>query len=404
MKRAALVVLAALGLAVPAAGRGPTSAPPGITPTQILIGGTVPLSGQASSFGAIGPSANAYFKYVNAHGGVFGRKIKYVYRDDGYDPSRTLQETRRLVEQDKVFAIFNTVGTEHTLAIRGYLNALGVPELFAGTGAARVAHGYKQYRWTMGYLPSFEGEGDIYGHYVVKHRPKARIAVLYENSDYGQDLLRGLRRGLGKHANEIVSTASYEVTDVDIGSQIAHLRSSRANTFMVFALPTFAIQAFVDAYKLGWYPRFFVSAVSIEPTIMSIARTNTHGKETNGALSFAFVKDPTSPAWKKDKAVALYKKILKRYDPGGRVSDVYNWYGMTVTFSMVDALKHAGRNPTRASHLHAATHMNEHNNPFLLPGVSVHTTPTHYFPIAKARMVRYQKTLWVLFGPLVNPL
>ena len=401
MKRLGLVVLIALGLSVPAAGV-PTGTP-GVTKDQILIGGTVPLSGQASSFGAVGPSANAYFKYVNAHGGVHGRKIKYLYRDDGYDPARTLQETRRLVEQDKVFAIFNTVGTEHTLAIRGYLNALGVPELFAGTGAARVAHGYKKYKWTMGYLPSFEGEGAIYGRYVVKHRPKARIAVLYENSDYGKDLLRGLRRGLGKRAKEIVSTVSYEVTDGDIGSQIAHLRASRANTFMVFALPLFAIQAFGDAYKLGWFPRFFVSAVSIEPTIMSIARSNTHGRETNGALSFAFVKDPTSPRWKRDPAVALYKRILKRYDRGAKPSNVYNWYGMTVAYSMVDALRHAGRNPTRPSLLRAATHMNERTNPFLLPGVFVRTSPTSYFPIAKARMVRYDKTLWVLFGPLVTP-
>ena len=340
---------------------------------------------------------------MNAHGGVNGRKIKYLYRDDGYDPARTLEETRRLVEQDKVFAIFNTVGTEHTLAIRGYLNALGVPEIFAGTGAAKVGRGHKQYKWTMGYLPSFEGEGAIYGHYVVKHRPKAKIAVLYEDSDYGKDLLRGLKRGLGKHAGQIVSTASYEVTDSGVQSQVAHLRASHADTFMLFALPTFAISAFVNAYKLGWHPRFFVSAVSIEPSIMAVARSNTDGKETNGALSFAFVKDPTSPAWKKDKAVALYKKILKRYDPGGRVNDVYNWYGMTVAFSMVDALKHAGRNLTRASLLRAATHMNERNNPFLLPGVSVKTSPTNYFPIAKARMVRYQKTLWVLFGPLVTP-
>jgi branched-chain amino acid transport system substrate-binding protein len=397
-----LVATAALVLFVPAAGSRPAGTP-GITKTQILIGGTVPLSGQASSFGAIGPAANAYFKYVNAHGGVRGRKIKYLYRDDGYDPSRTFELTRELVEQDKVFAIFNTVGTEHTLAIRGYLNALKVPEVFAGTGAAKVGRGYKQFPWTIGYLPSFEGEGAIYGRYVVKHRPKARVAVLYENSDYGKDLLNGLQRGLGKLRSRIVAKQSYEVTDVDIGSQIARLRSSKADTFMVFALPLFALQAFGDAYKLGWYPRFFVSAVSIEPTIMGIARSNTHGRETNNALSFAFVKDPTSPVWKRDPATALYRKILKRYDKGGRVSDVYNWYGMTVAYSMVDALRHAGRNPTRQSFMRAVTHMNERSNPFLLPGVFVRTSPTNYFPIAKARMVRYRKDLWVLFGPLVNP-
>jgi branched-chain amino acid transport system substrate-binding protein len=397
-----LVAAAALVLFVPAASSSP-AATPGITKTQILIGGTVPLSGQASAFGAVGPAANAYFKYVNAHGGVHGRKIKYLYRDDGYDPSRTLQLTRELVEQDKVFAIFNTIGTEHTLAIRGYLNAVKVPEVFAGTGAAKVGRGFKQFPWTMGYLPSFEGEGAIYGRYVVKHRPKAKIAVLYENSDYGKDLLNGLQRGLGKLRSRIVAKQSYEVTDVDIGSQIARLRASKADTFMVFALPLFAIQAFGDAYKLGWYPRFFVSAVSIEPTIMSIARSNTKGKETNNALSFAFVKDPTSPAWKRDPATALYKKILKRYDKGGRPSDVYNWYGMTVAYSMVDALRHAGKNPTRESFMRAVKHMNERSNPFLLPGVFVRTSPNNYFPIAKARMVRYRKNLWVLFGPLVNP-
>jgi branched-chain amino acid transport system substrate-binding protein len=254
----------------------------------------------------------------------------------------------------------------------------------------------------MGYLPSFEGEGKIYGRYVLAHRPKAKIAVLYENSDYGNDLLHGLQRGLGSHQAKIVSKVSYEVTDTDIRSQIARLRASKADTFMVFALPTYAIQAFVDAYKLGWFPRFFVSAVSIEPTIMGIARTNTKGKETNNALSVAFVKDPTSPAWKRDPAVALYKKILKRYDKGGRVSDVYNWYGMTVAYSMVDALRHAGSNPTRASFMGAVTHMNERSNPFLLPGVLVRTSPKNYFPIAKARMVGYRKDLWVLFGPLVN--
>jgi branched-chain amino acid transport system substrate-binding protein len=394
-------LLAALALTLPAAG-APTGTP-GITPNQILIGGTVPLSGQASAFGAVGPSATAYFRYVNAHGGVFGRKIKYVYRDDGYDPSRTLTETRRLVEQDKVFAIFDTVGTEHAIAIRGYLNALKVPEVFAGTGAAEVGRGYKQFPWTMGFLPSFEGEGAIYGRYVAAHKPKARIAVLYENSDYGNDLLHGLQRGLGKHAKQIVAKASYEITDTDVNSQIAKLRASKADTFMLFALPNYAIQSFLYAYKLGWFPRFFVSSVSIEPTIMSIARSNTHGKETNGALSFAFVKDPTSPVWAKDPALRLYKKILKRYDPRGKASDVYNWYGMTVAYAMVDALRHSGRDPTRASLMHAVTHMNERHNPFLLPGVFVRTSPTNYFPIAKAKMVRYRKNLWVLFGPLVNP-
>ena len=400
MRPLALGLLAAAALALPSAGA--SGGTPGITAKEILIGGTVPLSGPASPFGTVGPGANAYFKYVNAHGGVHGRKIRYLYRDDGYDPSRTINETRELVQQEKVFAIFNTVGTEHNLAIRAYLNALKVPQVFGGTGASVIARGYKRYPWTIGYLPSFAGEGAIYGRYVVKHRPKARIAVLYENSDYGKDLLNGLMRGLGKRASRIVAKASYEVTDPDVNSQISKLRRSKADTFMLFALPQQAIQSFVYAYKLGWHPQIFVSAVSIEPRVMGVARLGTNGKETNGALSVAFVKDPTSPAWKKDKAVALYRRIMKRYFPRGKPSDVYNWYGMTVAFSMVDALERAGRNPTRESLRRAMTHMDERNNPFLLPGIAVKTSPTNYLPLSKSRMVRYRRTLWVLFGPLLK--
>ena len=400
MRPLALGLLAAAALALPSAGA--SGGTPGITAKEILIGGTVPLSGPASPFGTVGPGANAYFKYVNAHGGVHGRKIRYLYRDDGYDPSRTINETRELVQQEKVFAIFNTVGTEHNLAIRAYLNALKVPQVFGGTGASVIARGYKRYPWTIGYLPSFAGEGAIYGRYVVKHRPKARIAVLYENSDYGKDLLNGLMRGLGKRASRIVAKASYEVTDPDVNSQISKLRRSKADTFMLFALPQQAIQSFVYAYKLGWHPQIFVSAVSIEPRVMGVARLGTNGKETNGALSVAFVKDPTSPAWKKDKAVALYRRIMKRYFPRGKPSDVYNWYGMTVAFSLVDALERAGRNPTRESLRRAMTHMDERNNPFLLPGIAVKTSPTNYLPLSKSRMVRYRRTLWVLFGPLLK--
>ena len=399
MRPLAAALLAGVALSVPAA--GVSGGPPGVTSTEIVLGGTVPLSGPASPFGVVGPGANAYFKYVNAHGGVNGRKIRYVYRDDAYDPSKTIDQTRELVQQDKVFAIFNSVGTEHNLAIRGYLNAVKVPQLFVGTGAGAIGRGHKAFPWTIGYLPSFEGEGAIYGRYVAAHKPRARIAVLYEDSDYGNDLLKGLRRGLGKRAGRIVAKASYEVTDTDVNSQIAKLRHSKADTLMLFALPRQAIQSFIYAYKLGWQPRIFVSAVSIEPTVIGLAREGTNGKETAGALSVAFVKDPTSPAWAKDPATRLYRSIMRRYNPSGRPSDVYNFYGMAVAYSMVDALKRAGRNLTRESLLWAATHMDEHRNPFLLPGVAVKTSPSNYFPIAKAKMVRYRGTHWVLFGPLV---
>ena len=392
---------AALALLVPAAVAGAASTP-GVTSSTILLGGTVPLSGEASAFGAVAPGANAYFKYVDDHGGVNGRKIKYLYLDDGYDPSRTVQDTRELVQQDKVFAIFNSVGTEHNLAIRSYLNQLKVPQLFVGTGAKEIGDGHAKYPWTMGYLPSFFGEGAIYGRYVARTRPRARIAVLYEDSDYGKDLLAGLKKGLGRKARLIVAKQSYDNTQTDVRSQVAKLRHSRANTFMIFALPTWAIQSFVYTYQLGWRPQIFLSAVSVEPTVMAIARQQTNGKTTEGAISVAFLKDPTSPRWARDPAVRLYRKIMRRYNPKGRPGNVYNYYGMTVAFTMVDALRRAGRNLTRAGVLRAATHLNERNNPFVIPGVAIRTSPSNYFPISSAKMIRYHRTRWAYFGPLVN--
>ena len=383
------------------ASAGSTAPSPGVTATSILLGGTVPLSGQASKFGVVGPSAAAYFKYVNAHGGVFGRKIKYTYLDDGYDASRTVEQTRRLVQDDKVFAIFNSVGTEHNIAIRSYLNAAKVPQLFVGTGADAIGRGYKSSPWTMGYLPSFSGEGAIYGRYIARTRPRAKIAVLFEDSEYGQDLLNGLRAGLGSKAGAIVAKQTYNVFDEDVRSQIVKLRGSKADALMIFALPTQAIQAFIYADQLGWRPKIFVSAVSIEPTVMGIARTTTHNHTTEGAISVIFLKDPTSPRWARDRAVRLYRKILRSYDPGARPSDVYNYYGMAVAFTMVDALKRAGKNLTRESLLRAATHLREANNPFLLPGIVIKTSPTNYFPISKARLARYHKGRWALFGGLV---
>jgi branched-chain amino acid transport system substrate-binding protein len=371
---------------------------PGVTSSSILIGGTVPLTGPAAAFGSVGPGANAYFKYVNARGGVNGRKIVYHYLDDAYDPAHTVQATRELVEQEHVLAIFNSVGTEHNLAIRAYLNQQKVPQLFGGTGVSTIANEHARYPWTMGYLPSFEGEGVIYGRYVARHEPSDRIAVLYESSDFGTDLLRGLRRGLhGK--GRVVATQSYDITDADVGSQLSKLKASHANTLMLFATPKFAIFGYAGAAKLGWHPRVYVSSVSISPNVMAVARASSSPRETAGSLSIAFVKDPTSPRWAKDPAVLLYRKILRTYLPGSHADDVYNYYGMAVAYTMVDALRHAGRNPTRESLLRAATHLNE-TNPFLLPGVRIVTSPRDYYPMSKARFVRFRGGRWVLFGPL----
>jgi branched-chain amino acid transport system substrate-binding protein len=377
-----------------------SAATPGVTPTTITIGGTVPLSGPAAAFGSVARGSDAYFKYVNSRGGVRGRKIVYKYLDDGYDPARTVQLTQRLVEQDQVFALFDTVGTDNALAIRQYVNDRKVPDLFVGSGAAKIAIEHAKYPWMMGYLPSFVGEGLVDGRRVAQTTPRAKVAVLYENSDFGKDMLAGVKRGLAGRS-KIVSQLAYETTDTDVGSQIARMRAARADTLMLFATPLFAIKAYVAAKRLAWHPRIYVSSVAISPDVMKIASLSASPQEVAGSISVAFVKDPTSPAWKNDKTVKLYRRILARFMPGAKPLDVYNYYGMAVAYTMVDALSRAGKNPTRNSLLRAATHLNE-VNPFLLPGIRIKTSPNDYYPMDKARFVRFRRGLWVLFGKLVS--
>jgi ABC-type branched-subunit amino acid transport system substrate-binding protein len=348
----------------------------------------------------VGRGADAYFKYVNSKGGVFGRKIDYKYLDDEFDVAKTITLTRQLVEQDQVFAIFNSVGTEHALAIRSYLNDRKVPQLFIGSGVSKLATEHAKYPWSMGYLPSFAGEGAVYGRYIATHRPKARIAVLYENSDFGKDMLNGLRHGLGGKG-KIVGTQAYEVADADVASQLAKLKSSGADTLMLFATPKFAIFGYVGAFRLGWHPQVYVTSVSISPDIMKIARVATSRKQVEGSVSIAFVKDPTAKQWAKDRAVRLYKSIMQRFLPSAKSDDVFNYYGMAVAYTMVDTLRKAGRNLTRAGVLKAATHLNE-VNPFLLPGVRIQTSPSDYYPMDKVKLARYKSEHWQFFGNLVR--
>jgi branched-chain amino acid transport system substrate-binding protein len=391
--RAALGALL-LGLTLVTAAAGGRAADPGVTATTVTLGGTVPLSGEAAAFGAVGPGAKAYFDYVNARGGVNGRKIAYVYYDDAYNPAQTVQLTRRLVEQDKVFAVFNSVGTANNLAIREYLNAQRVPQLFVGDGSAAIGGTPQRYPWTMGFLQSYLGEGSVYGRDLAKRRPKARIAVLFENTELGKDMTRGLSRAIAGKGPKIAASESYEFTGSDVSSQIAKLKTSRADTLMLFATPKFAIQAFVAAHKLAWKPQLYIASVSIEPGIMAIARANAP-ELTKGALSIAFVKNPNDPIWAKDPALALYRTVMRRHYPSGKPSDVYNWYGMTVAWTMVDTLKRAGRALTRESLLRAAQSVNTAANPFLLPGIRLRTSRTDYFPIDTVYLYRYDNAQWV---------
>ncbi len=389
-----------LAAAAAAIALGAPTATPGVTSSTITIGGTIPISGPAAAYASVGKGAEAYFQFVNSRGGVFGRKIVYEYLDDEFDVSKTILLTRQLVEQDNVLAIFNSVGTEHALAIRSYLNDRKVPQLFVGSGVSKLATEHAKYPWSMGYLPSFLGEGVIYGRYVAAHQPKARIAVLYENSDFGKDMLNGLRRGLGAKG-KVVATQPYEIVDTDINSQMAKLKSSGADTLMLFATPKFAIFGYVGAFRLGWHPHVYVTSVSISPDIMKIARFATSRRQVEGSISIAFVKDPTSNQWAKDKTVRLYKSILKQFLPSAKADDVFNYYGMAVAYTMADTLRKAGRDPTRAGVLRAATHLDE-TNPFLLPGIRIETSPSDYYPMDKVKLARYRGTHWQFFGSLVS--
>ena len=319
MRRAAFIVilcaLGALALATVASGAASDA---GVTSTEVLIGGTTPLSGPAVRVPvgrrrAPPPTSS----YVNANGGVNKRKIKYVYKDDAYDPSKTCEQTRELVQQDKVFAIFNSLGTEQNLATRAYLNAIKVPQLFVASGATTFGKDYKQYPWTIGYQPNYRAEGTIYGRYIAKTAPKARIGVLYQNDDYGKDLLTGLKqRARHEGASSIVSKQSYEATDADVQSQIARLKAAKVSTLMLFATPQFAIQSYVYAHKLGWKPKVFVNAVSSASNIMGLPTAGAGKKQTEGSISIVFLKDPTDPHWAKDPGMKLYRSIMKKYKGG----------------------------------------------------------------------------------------
>src|SRR5919199_4240555 len=392
------IVLTALVAAVAAGAAGArTTATPGVSSSTITLGGSVPLSGIASGYKSVAIGADAYFKYVNDHGGVNGRKIQYKYLDDEYDPSKALQATRQLVEQDNVFAIFNTLGTEDNIAIRDYLKQRGVPQLFAASGANTWGHDAN----AIGYLPSYVAEGRIYGKYIAAKLPKAKIGILYQADPYTGDLIAGLRAGLGKKASAIKARQGYDVTSSGVSSQIAALKASKVDTLMIFATPTFTIQAYVAMNKLGWKPKnVFVNQVSSASSTMAISAANA-APQVEGSISTVVFKDPADKAFRSDKGIKLYRSILAKYAPGSSASDAYNVYAMAVAYSMVDVLKKAGKEPTRKSVWNAALHLNEKNNPFLLPGVVVKTSPKDHFPIEQARLEIWRKGKWAPLGPLV---
>lgn len=401
MRRPTLALsMLALALAIATGAAAATGAAPGVTGTTILLGGTSPLSGPASAYASVARGANAYFQYANARGGVHGRKIVYKIVDDGYDASRTVTATRQLVEQEKVFAIFNSLGTEQNVAIRGYLNAAKVPQLFVASGATTFGRDFEQYPWTIGFQPSYRAEGWIYGKYLARTKPGAKIGVLFQNDDYGKDLLGGLKQGIARSKVKIVAAQPYEVTAPDVQSQIAKLKASGANVLALFATPRHAIQGYVFANRLGWRPLIVNNAVSSASNIMTLASEGGTNKAVENSISIVFLKDPTDAKWRNDAAMRLYRTIMSRYAKGANARDVYHVYGMAVAYETVRALKAAGKNLTRAGLMQQVRKLNDPSNPFLLPGIAIKTSATERFPIEQALLQRWSKGSWRSFGGL----
>jgi branched-chain amino acid transport system substrate-binding protein len=394
----ALATAAALVL-LPAALAG-SVADPGVTSTSVLFGGTSPLTGPAAAYASVARGAKAYFDSVNATGGVSKRKIEYKILDDAYNPAQTVQAVRRLVEQDKVFAVFNSLGTEHNLAIRPYLNQIRVPQLFAATGATTWGRDADEFPWTIGFQPSYQAEGWVYGQYVAKTQRKAKIGVLFQNDDYGKDLLGGLKRGLARSGSKVVAAQPYEVTSSDVGSQVAKLKASGANVLAIFATPTFAIQAYVFANRLGWRPLVINNGVSGTANIMTLASEGGKNKTVEGTISTTVLKDPSDPRWKNDPGMRRYRALMARYAKGTNANDVYHVYGMAVAYETVGLLKRLGANATRARLMALARSITSAANPFLLPGISVKTGKGDNFPIQQGQLQRWTNGKWVPFGGL----
>jgi branched-chain amino acid transport system substrate-binding protein len=386
---AALAVMAALVSTAVAA----STATPGVTAKTITIGGTFPLTGPAALYGVIPKAENAYFQYVNAHGGVNGRKIVFKYYDDGYNPANTVPLTKKLVEQDHVFAVYGSLGTAPILASRDYLNKAKVPQVLVATGDSYWATQYKKYPWTMGFQPDYPGESRVYGQFIQSKVPQAKIGVLMQDDAYGENYYNGLVAGLGDAKSKIVDVEKYDATQTDVSSQIVKLKAAGANVVALFSLPTQTITALAVITKIGWHPTVFINNVSGSPLFMSLAQKA--GANVDGDITATYVADTiNNPS---SSTAKLYKSILSKYDAGADPNDSNNLYGVASAWTMVKALTQAGKNLTRQGLMDALTHM-DYVNPFLYPGLKMKTTPTERFPIDQQILEQYKNGAWHPFG------
>jgi len=373
----------------------------GITSSSILLGNTIAQSGPAAAYGTIANGENAYFTYINnTEGGVNGRKITFTILDDGYNPANTVTLTKQLVEQNKVFAIFGGLGTEAQTAVRDYMNAQRVPQLFVATGATTFGSDFSSYPYTIGWQPPYQGEARIYAKDVIAKHAGAKIGILYQNDSYGQDYLKGLTDGLGSNSSMIVDKESYDVTAASTAAQLVKLKASGADTLFLFTTPGFTIPALVTVTKLGWAPTIYLNSVSNPQVYMGIAAKN--GAALKNVTSVGYLKDPTDPQWASDSGMQLYKTVIANCTTCN-VNDGFNIYGVASAWTMVDILKQAGSNLTRSNVMSiAGSNLNETNNPFLLPGVVVKTTSSDHHPIMQEQVITWSGTGWTLQGSLIN--
>lgn len=371
---------------------------PGVTSTEIRIGNIMPYSGPASAYGTIGKVEAAYFRKVNDEGGVNGRMLNFISVDDGYSPPKAVEMARRLVEQDEVLLIFNSLGTPSNSAIHKYMNAKNVPQLFVATGASKW-NDPKDFPWTMGWQPNYHTEGWIYAKHVLQTKADAKIAVLYQNDDYGKDLLQGVEDGLGDKAKTlIVAKASYETSDPTVDSQIVQLRGSGANVLFNIATPKFAAMAMRKVYDIGWKPVHYVNNVSA--SIAAVLKPAGLEKAA-GVISTQYLKDTSDERWKNDKGMSDWRAFMAKYYADGDPKDSLNVYGYAVAQTLVQVLKQCGDNLTRENVMKQAANLKDWRTEMLLPGIKINTSAPDFAPIDAEQLVRFDGKEYVPFGEVV---
>ncbi|MGE0497513.1 MAG: ABC transporter substrate-binding protein [Ramlibacter sp.] len=372
---------------------------PGASAKEIKLGQTMPYSGPASSYGTIGKVEQAYFKKINDEGGINGRKINLISVDDGYSPPKAVEQVRKLVEQEEVLALFQTLGTPSNSAIHKYVNAKKVPHLFLATGATKWSDP-KNYPWTMGFNLSYQTEGEIYARYLLKNKPNAKIAILYQNDDYGKDVLAGVKHVLtGANAKMIVAEATYEVADPTVDSQILTLKASGADTFINIATPKFAAQAIRKVYDSGWRPLHLVNNVGAS---VGSVLTPAGLDKSVGLVTVQYYKDANDPQWKDDPAMLEWRAFMARYYLEGNVADASNIYGYLAAQTMVQVLKQCGNDLTRENVMRQAANLKNAKFSMLLPGITMNTGPNDFSPVEQAQLAKFDGKQWVLFGDVIG--